>query len=72
LKRQGRFIVLKESVTTSGRKLRAYPALALLRMMVALAWGGRNRLMRRDGLDFWYRQRRARIDGSPDRNRNCT
>jgi glycosyltransferase involved in cell wall biosynthesis len=58
LKRQGRFIVLRESVTTSGRKLRAYPAMKLLRVLAALAWRGRKALMQREGLDFWYKQRR--------------
>jgi glycosyltransferase involved in cell wall biosynthesis len=57
LKRQGRFIVLRESVTTSGRKLRAYPLPKLLRVLAAMVWGGKNSLMRREGLDFWYKQR---------------
>jgi glycosyltransferase involved in cell wall biosynthesis len=57
LKRQGRFMILRESVTTSGRKLRAYPALKLVRLMATMAWAGRKSLMRRDGLDFWYTQR---------------
>jgi glycosyltransferase involved in cell wall biosynthesis len=72
LKRQGRFVVLRESVTTSGRKLRAYPAWKLVRIMAAMAWRGRQSLMRRDGLDFWYRQRNYNGDGAPDRNRTCT
>lgn len=57
LKRQGRFIVLRESVTTSGRKLRDYPASKLLRDLAGMAWRGRNSLMQRQGLDFWYKQR---------------
>ncbi len=57
LKRQGRFIVLRESVTTSGRKLRAYPALKLLHVLAAMIWGGQKALMKRQGLDFWYKQR---------------
>jgi glycosyltransferase involved in cell wall biosynthesis len=57
LKRQGRFIVLRESVTTSGRKLRDYPASKLLRVLAAMAWGGQKSLMQRQGLDFWYKQR---------------
>ena len=57
LKRRGDFIVLKESVTTSGRKLRDYPAMKLLRVLVGMAWGGPKSLMKRPGLDFWYKQR---------------
>jgi glycosyltransferase involved in cell wall biosynthesis len=48
LKRQGRFVLLRESVITSGRKVRAHSALGLLRVGVRLALG------RRNGLDYWY------------------
>jgi len=58
LKQQGRFIVLRESVITSGRKLRDYPAWKLLRVVAAVVCGGRKSLMKRQGLDFWYSQRR--------------
>lgn len=57
LKGLGRFIVLRESVTTSGRKLRAYPIWKLLHLIAAIARGGQKSLMRRQGLDFWYKQR---------------
>lgn len=57
MKRRGRFIVLKESVTTSGRKLRDYPAMKLLRLLARMAWDGPRSLMKRPGLDFWYNQR---------------
>src|SRR5438132_1155562 len=48
LKRQGRFVILRECVATSGRKVRAHSALGLLRVGVRLALG------RRSGLDYWY------------------
>jgi glycosyltransferase involved in cell wall biosynthesis len=48
LKRQGRFVILRESVITSGRKVRANSALGLLRVGVRLALG------QRKGLDYWY------------------
>jgi cellulose synthase/poly-beta-1,6-N-acetylglucosamine synthase-like glycosyltransferase len=48
LKRQGRFVILKEFVITSGRKLRAISALGLLRIGVLLAFGQRR------ALDYWY------------------
>lgn len=58
LKQRGRFIVLRESVITSGRKLRDYPAWKLLRLAATMGWGGQKSLMRRQGLEFWYNQRR--------------
>jgi glycosyltransferase involved in cell wall biosynthesis len=48
LKRQGRFVILREFVITSGRKVRANSALGLLRVGVRLA------LRQRAGLDYWY------------------
>ena len=57
LKRQGNFIVLRESVTTSGRKLRDYPVSKLLRVLAGIVMGGSKSLMKRQGLDFWYKQR---------------
>lgn len=58
LKQRGRFIVLRESVITSGRKLRDYPAWKLLRLAVMMGWRGQKSLMQRQGLEFWYTQRR--------------
>jgi len=46
LKRQGRFVILREFVITSGRKVRAHSALGLLRVGARLALG------RRSGLDL--------------------
>jgi len=54
LKRQGRFVILREFVITSGRKLRAYTGLELVRLGVRLALGGSQSLHRREGLEFWY------------------
>jgi cellulose synthase/poly-beta-1,6-N-acetylglucosamine synthase-like glycosyltransferase len=48
LKRQGRFVILRESVITSGRKVRANSALGMLRVGVRLALGQRR------ALDYWY------------------
>lgn len=52
LKKQGRFVVLRESVVTSGRKLRAYKAREIFGEMarVALARGGKRS-------DLWYSRR---------------
>jgi glycosyltransferase involved in cell wall biosynthesis len=53
LQRQGRFVILREAVVTSGRKVRAHSALSLLRVGIRLA------LRRRSGLDYWYGERRG-------------
>jgi glycosyltransferase involved in cell wall biosynthesis len=59
LKRQGRFVILREFVITSGRKLRAHTALDLLRVGARLALGGPQSDRRRKGLEFWYGPREA-------------
>jgi glycosyltransferase involved in cell wall biosynthesis len=48
LQRQGRFVLLRETVVTSGRKVRVHSALSLLGIGIRLALG------RRSGLDYWY------------------
>jgi glycosyltransferase involved in cell wall biosynthesis len=54
LKRQGRFVILRECAITSGRKLRTHSAMDLLRIGLRLARGGRKALQRREGLEYWY------------------
>jgi glycosyltransferase involved in cell wall biosynthesis len=58
LARQGRFVVLREYVTTSGRKLRAHSAREVLGLFARLALTGSGMLKRREGLDIWYGERR--------------
>lgn len=58
LRRQGRFVVLREAVTTSGRKLRAHPAREVLPLLARLALSGPRSLRRRAGLELWYGPRR--------------
>jgi len=58
LGRQGRFVVLRESVTTSGRKLRTHSAREILGVMLRLAFSGGRSVRRREGLDVWYGERR--------------
>jgi glycosyltransferase involved in cell wall biosynthesis len=53
LKRQGRFVMLHESLTTSARKLRAHSALGLLRVAIMLLF------RRSEGLEFWYGPRKV-------------
>ena len=58
LKRQGRFVVLRETVVTSGRKLRAYSGWEVLRMMGRFAMRGTKAARDRELLGFWYGSRR--------------
>jgi len=59
LKRQGRFVILREFTITSARKLRARSAFQLLWIGLRLAVGGEKSLRRREGLEFWYGPREA-------------
>ena len=58
LKRQGRFVILRETVVTSGRKLRLHSFWDLLRMSGAMAVRGVDVLKSRRHLDIWYGERR--------------
>jgi len=58
LKRQGRLVVLRQTVTTSGRKLRTYAAGELLGILARLALRGTGSLRSRRGLELWYGERR--------------
>jgi glycosyltransferase involved in cell wall biosynthesis len=55
LHRQGRVVVLREVVTTSGRKIRAYTTRELLSVLARTALSGARR---RQGLEAWYGERR--------------
>jgi glycosyltransferase involved in cell wall biosynthesis len=59
LKRLGRFVILREYVITSARKLRTRSALELLLVGLRLAAAGPQSLRRREGLEFWYGPRKA-------------
>jgi glycosyltransferase involved in cell wall biosynthesis len=58
LKRHGKFVVLREAVTTSGRKLRTHSSRELLGVIVRLALRGPRSLKQRQGMELWYAQRR--------------
>ena len=64
-KRQGRFVLLRECVSISGLKVRAYSAWELLQVAVRLARGRQARL------DYWYGPRRDRRP-SPNPARHST
>jgi glycosyltransferase involved in cell wall biosynthesis len=58
LKRHGRFVVLRERVLTSGRKLRTHSPRELLSAVWRLARQGRTGVQQREGMDLWYAERR--------------
>jgi hypothetical protein len=59
---QGSFVILRETVLTSGRKLRAYSGRELLGILLRLGLRGRAALNQRHGLDIWYGDRRTDPD----------
>ncbi|QSX78855.1 glycosyltransferase [Agrilutibacter solisilvae] len=58
LARRGRFVLLRETVATSERKLRTFGAGEHLRLLWRLARHGRGALRSRDHLRLWYDKRR--------------
>ncbi|MBC7647988.1 MAG: glycosyltransferase [Vitreoscilla sp.] len=59
LKRQGKFVILKQAVTTSARKLRTYSVRETMAFMARMALRGTKALKQRKGMEFWYAERRA-------------
>jgi glycosyltransferase involved in cell wall biosynthesis len=58
LKRQGRFVVLRRAVTTSGRKMRTHSVREMLTVIGRLALRGSRAVMQRQGMELWYAERR--------------
>ena len=58
LKRHGTFVVLRQAVTTSGRKLRTHSLREVLMIMGRLALRGPNAVRQRQGMELWYAERR--------------
>lgn len=58
LKRQGRFVVLRAAVTTSGRKLRAYSGWEIFSTLCRLSLRGWKSVRDRRGMELWYGARR--------------
>ena len=58
LKRVGRFVILRESVLTSGRKLRTHTGREVLSVIGLLLSRGRRAVESREGLEMWYGPRR--------------
>jgi glycosyltransferase involved in cell wall biosynthesis len=58
LARHGDVVILRESVLSSGRKLRTHSGWEILRLMAAVTVRGPRALRSRDDLDLWYGRRR--------------
>ena len=58
LNRQGRFVMLRHPVTTSGRKIRMHGLVRLLWLSMCIGIKGPRGVQQREGLDLWYDGRR--------------
>ena len=64
LGRMGRFVILRQYVITSGRKLRTHGPRDIFAFLLRLALKGRKAVRRRDGLHLWYGTRRRDRDAA--------
>jgi glycosyltransferase involved in cell wall biosynthesis len=71
LRRRGRFVILREGVTTSGRKLRTYTGREILGMAWRMVLTGPKAMRRREGLDIWYGERRQDPEEVANQARNA-
>jgi glycosyltransferase involved in cell wall biosynthesis len=60
LKRQGKFVVLRESVTTSGRKIRMYPSWSIFPLLFRFMIHGPALFRQKKGLEWWYEGKREK------------
>ena len=60
LKRQGRVVILPETVATSGRKVREHSFWSLARQLTRLVLRGSRGLRSRRGLEYWYEPKREK------------
>ena len=60
LKRRGRFVILSETVVTSGRKVRAHSFLTYARLSARLVFLGSRGVRSRRGLEYWYEPEREK------------
>jgi GT2 family glycosyltransferase len=63
LRARGDFVILREAVLTSGRKLRTYSGWELVTAMARIAFAGRAGIEDRSRLGLWYAPRRADPSG---------
>jgi hypothetical protein len=62
LRRRGRFVLLRETVHTSARKLRTYSGGEILKMLFWLTVRGRLSSREQRGMEIWYGPRRPDPD----------
>lgn len=65
LKQQGKFLILKQTVTTSARKLRTYSLTEVLSLTSGIFRRGTKAVKQREGMEFWYAERRKDPRDSP-------
>ena len=58
LKRYGKFVVLRQAVVTSGRKLRTHSVREVLMVLGRLVLRGPGVVKQRQGMELWYAERR--------------
>ena len=58
LKRHGRFVVLRQSVLTSGRKMRTHSGREILVILIGIMFRGPQGMKQRKGMELWYAERR--------------
>jgi len=58
LKRHGKFVILRQAVMTSGRKLRTHSVSEVLMVIGRLAMRGPSAVKQRQGMELWYAERR--------------
>ena len=58
LRNLGRFVVLRQAVTTSGRKLRTHSGVEVLKIAARMALLGTGAVKQRQGMELWYAKRR--------------
>lgn len=57
LRKRGRFVIVREPVLTSGRKLRTHSRMEFLVPLTRFVVRGRRALTKREGLELWYERR---------------
>lgn len=63
LKRKGRFLILRQPVVTSARKVHLYGKLEMIWLLLRMSLQGQASWRKREGLDMWY-ARRTPLDPS--------
>ena len=65
LKQQGKFLILKQTVTTSARKLRTYSMKEVVLLTFEIFRRGTKAVKQREGMEFWYAERRKDTRDQP-------